>query len=403
MKTLRFTASLSFLFLLFALGCQSPSSELVPASERTLTNLSSRSARSSALPADPVVVGPYTITFDGTTNDGLTWNYTIERTGDAQANGLSHWIINLGTCVTYEDVVSATIDGVPYTDLADTEGGGTDCNPTGEFLKFDNLPDNLSSGEHTFSFTLKTLVDAADVATYVKAGNACYNGIVTGPGCFYVCGSVTQELCDGTSTPAAFSSVTIINEPVNGTPPVSLTTTTDATGNFCFYGVGPGSNTVTVGEISTVVSVTTSLESVSLIIPAICLGCSYSQGYYFRSPVGIAASAANWPLTIGGESYSQNEGRTIFASRATGYANISNCFTQVATIKLSVALGHLDLASQPALANDVQIVETYLVSLDKLVPYSVFPKSVPKAAVEAAGRISTWINTGANHCTEPPL
>lgn len=133
--------------------------------------------------------------------------------------------------------------------------------------------------------------------------------------------------------------------------------------------------------------------------------CSFSQGFYFRSPVGTAASANKWPLTIGGKSYTQAEGMAIFKGRAGGHANISNMFTQAASIKLSVAMGNMALSG--AVAPYVSTIDTYLGGMSRLngsglLANSKLPNTssdvLTSDAVAAANNISVWIEN--NHCAE---
>jgi hypothetical protein len=195
-------------------------------------------------------------------------------------------------------------------------------------------------------------------------------------------------------------------------------TLTDATGNhtmntngdgtFCFCGVAPGSFTLTSGTQSTTGTVGTGpVSDATLTLSATCpidnTNCSFSQGFFFRSPVG-KATWTNGTVTVGGHQYTQTQGIAIFNARSGGSANTSNLFTQVAAIKLSPVT--VTLGTQ--LYNDIQTVENFLKSLGyKLDPKSsaTFPTNQQlakikgsAAAVTAAGNISNYID--ANHCTE---
>ncbi|SFQ76399.1 hypothetical protein [Hymenobacter arizonensis] len=139
-------------------------------------------------------IGAYEVLYTGMQPNVLarttTYTYTIQRTGKAQANGLSHWIIAFPTdCdpeLTYQNVLGATVDGTEYTNLAGTEGKGTGCTNAvgGNILKFDNLPSILSDGaKHTYSFTLSGQWGESQRSTWVKFGNKCEQGVITGPGC----------------------------------------------------------------------------------------------------------------------------------------------------------------------------------------------------------------------------
>jgi hypothetical protein len=420
------------LALLCVEACRSVVNDVSPTVKKSTQ--SNRSARVD-------VIGPYTVTYNGVTNDGATWTYTIQRTGIAQANGLSHWIVNLGTCVLYSNVLSATVDGQPYTDLANSEGGGTGCSPTGQFLKFDNLPDRISDGQpHTFSFTLNVVVDEATVATYVKAGSACYSGETTGPGCYHICGNVLNEAVittttnsttacrtDPTSFTVGFTTSTSSSTAAGAGIVVTLmsgatsltTVTTDAAGNYCLNNLPAGTYTVAIPTISptgsetitvnpgqsqsftlppstnagsftiTTASSTTVNGATVLVDCVVPQGCSFSQGYWFAKPGLI------WPgsVTVGGKTYSQDEGRAIWnTSNAGGIAAAKKVFLQVATIKLS---GSNVLPTATVLA-DVAKAEAWLANLPKLTPTNLKTISANADALAAADRISAWIEL--NHC-----
>ncbi|WP_420147778.1 carboxypeptidase-like regulatory domain-containing protein [Spirosoma sp.] len=423
------------LVLMYVQGCRT-TSDIQPTSTSSQQN---RSARVSAPPVSQVI-GPYTVTFTSISEDGLTWSYTIQRTGPAQGNGLSHWIINLGACVSYSNVISATIDGQPYTNLANSEGSGTNCNPTGQFLKFDDLPAVISDGAlHTFTFTLDVAVDPATVATYVKAGNSCTAGTITGPGCYHICGNIVKEafvttitnsttacisnptaMTTGSSTSTSSSTMagTDIVVTVSG-PNGETTVTTDGDGNYCMTNLMPGNYTVSIPTVSPVGSetitvkpgqsqmfslppstdiasftvTTATTETINqppvLIECAVPQGCSFSQGYWFAKP-GLA-----WPgnVTVGGKSYSQAEGAAIWnTSNSGGIPASKKVFLQVAAIKLS---GGSVLPTASVWA-DVATAEAWLNTLPKLTPTNLKTVGTNAAAVAAADRISAWI--ALNHC-----
>jgi hypothetical protein len=278
-----------------------------------------------------VVIGPYTVTFIGveyTENpDQSKWTYTIERTGEAQGNGLSHWIIGLGNCVSFNNVVSASIDNEPYTNLASTEGNGTGCVvPDGAaILKFDGLPDNLSTGVHTFSFTLNVAVDVmASAATWVKPGSNCYIGKIAGPGCYSVTGKVTKEDClNGVLTPSDYSGLAVA---LSGTSTANTITSSD--GTYKLENLASGNYTITIAPAAgTYASVVPSMAQSANIgtdsrsgidfkvltytgtcSPEEGAGCSLSMGYWFAKPNLV------WPgtVTIGGKTYTQAEGKAIW-------------------------------------------------------------------------------------------
>lgn len=257
MLTRVFTRAIAVLLLVFLFeNCQQPTENLRP------------NVKSDANAKKPVktalTIGPYTVTFVsvvypvGTTNSVFT--YTIQRTGPAQGNGLSHAIFTLGDCVTQSNVISGSIDGQPYNNLAFSEGKGTGCNPTGTILKFDNLPGGLSNGQpHTFSFTLNKVVDVTNGNVYTKAGRNCYSGTITSPGCppseqtYELKGRMEIRYCTeyptGSGIPGSYG-IHIDGIPVllkqNGQ--TIKTTYTDCDGYFTFTGIQPGSDYFVVVE-----------------------------------------------------------------------------------------------------------------------------------------------------------
>jgi hypothetical protein len=201
--------------------------------------------------ASSTVANAYTVTFAGVSYNGSssTWSYTVTRTGSDKGTGLSHMIFGLGSCAAYSNVTSASIDGVAYSSLSSTEGKGTGCTvPAGtNILKFDNLPANLSSGSHTFSFTLNLAVDVnSSNPVWVKGGKnqGCPSGsTVAGPGCYHVSGNISRTDCVNGETvtgPYSGMSVSIGN----------ATVTTDASGNYSFSNLSGGNYTITAGNQS---------------------------------------------------------------------------------------------------------------------------------------------------------
>ncbi|GAA4399712.1 hypothetical protein GCM10023187_12040 [Nibrella viscosa] len=156
-----------------------------------------------------------------------------------------------------------------------------------------------------------------------------------------------------------------------------------------------------------------------LAIPAGCgtsMGCSYSQGFYFSSPVGKAASASKYLLAVPSSStftYSQAQAITIFNGRSGGSANLSNMFTQLATIYLSQQLGYLTIDPSSDLAGYVQTLEAFLTAYGKKLDGTKLETNKQlkasyggvstAAAVAAANGISAWINDCPNHCGKDPF
>lgn len=177
---------------LLMVSCSKDMEDVNPSS--TLSGVSTNAVVASA------AIGPYTVSDLSVASDGLTWSFTVQRTGDAQRNGLSHLILNLRDCdgniihLAEADVAGASVSGAGGDfSLADenleieyTEGSGTGCDmaDASGFIKYDDLDDVLSDGtEYTFTLELNSVVYVETVDVWVKAGNACYRDEVAGPGC----------------------------------------------------------------------------------------------------------------------------------------------------------------------------------------------------------------------------
>ena len=184
-----------------------------------------------------------------------------------------------------------------------------------------------------------------------------------------------------------------------------ITTTTGPDGKFSIKNVPFGTHSVQIGSVVANVEVTDHLQydagtfTVDMTGP-ICGGdevsnCSLSQGYWFAKPNAV------WPvggLTIGGKTYTRAEGVAIWnTSNSKGLLNVKAAFHQASAILLSGA----SVSPTATVWADVQIIENYLSTLNKLTPTNLPSNSRTGAnanAGAAAGRIGQWIQ--ANHCTE---
>jgi uncharacterized repeat protein (TIGR01451 family) len=114
--------------------------------------------------------------------------------------------------------------------------------------------------------------------------------------------------------------------------------------------------------------------------------CSYSQGFWFASPVSV------WPaegVTVAGQTYTKTEAKKFFPP---GPNPVRLAFTQVATLKLS----GVDLDAFPDVKAAVKTIEDYLAPFGKLNPASL--PSGNKAIQSAAGFIGDWVDD--NHCDD---
>ncbi len=139
--------------------------------------------------------GAYTNVFEGKTSNGDgTWTYTWSMQNNTGSQNLSHWVMDLGTCVTIDDVVSAsqgadlnTMSAVevlwaPDPSLSNANIGG--CNITVPVFKFgQGTPDATTKVYYTI--TISKNVATADVTGYYKSGRftGCGSFTFTGLGC----------------------------------------------------------------------------------------------------------------------------------------------------------------------------------------------------------------------------
>ena len=140
--------------------------------------------------------GAYTNIFEGKVANGDgTWTYTWSMQNNSGSQNLSHWDMDLGACITIDDVVSAA-EGTSLNSM--TAVGvlwasdpslynlslSSSCNITDSVFKFNlGTPDNMT--KVYFSITLSKNVGTADVTGYYKSGRTtgCGSFIFTGLGC----------------------------------------------------------------------------------------------------------------------------------------------------------------------------------------------------------------------------
>jgi hypothetical protein len=132
-------------------------------------------------------------------------------------------------------------------------------------------------------------------------------------------------------------------------------------------------------------------------------GCSYSQGYFFAKPYSTWAGKT---VILGGNTYTEQEGRDIFrSSNAGGMASSKKSFLQAATIMLSFQRGFMNTAQYEEFAVDINLINTYLTGFPKLSTLTRLPSGdnneVTEAeALRAAGRLNDFIR--ARHCDNNP-
>ena len=140
----------------------------------------------SAAPPDPGAdPGGYAIDLQVSQANGRsTWRYTIAK-ATPQTKDLGHFILDLTGCggqgPTIDSIVSATVDGVDWSDHLEASEGRTGCDVASpNFVKFDDLP----AGEtHVVEFTLDDVYPPMDARAWLKRGRSCTRQAVLGPGC----------------------------------------------------------------------------------------------------------------------------------------------------------------------------------------------------------------------------
>ncbi len=357
--------------------------------------------------------GPYDVTFDGVSNNGLTWTYTIQRVGPEQGNGLSHWIIGLGKCVSFSNVVSATIDGKPFTSLQSSEGNGTGCTGAvgANILKFDGLPSGLSDGQpHTFSFTLDVVVDVnPNTPTWVKPGNACYEGTIQGPGCFSAKGEVIIKDCRE-EFPLVCAGVEMTLTDLNGSAVKDADGNTVAPVTGCTFGflnLLPAKYLITITKPTDPDYVITPAKTQQVDLTTGSKtgiyfnvtydkcdetpgtgGCTYTQGYWkTHGPQPTGKNAYAWPaavknngLKLGSVAYTPQQLLSIFKTPVSGNGLISLAHQLIAA--------KLNVAKNKALGYDAPAaVATAITQADALIGNLVIPpvgKGTLKTSATAA-------------------
>jgi hypothetical protein len=170
----------------FTLGC---SKEQIKPSGDGIISLDSKAEAFAT-------TGAYTNIFEGKVANGDgTWTYTWSMQNNSGSQNLSHWDMDLGACITIDDVVSAA-EGTSLNSM--TAVGvlwasdpslynlslSSSCNITDSVFKFNlGTPDNMT--KVYFSITLSKNVGTADVTGYYKSGRTtgCGSFIFTGLGC----------------------------------------------------------------------------------------------------------------------------------------------------------------------------------------------------------------------------
>lgn len=118
-----------------------------------------------SFPGNPNGTNEFLIEFDGVSNGGKTWTYTVTALNGNQ-NGLSHWLLAFDC---FNDVESS--------DPSSSLGFSGATAHTG--IKWE--VSNFNSG--TFSFTMDAAYDPAPITVVAKAGPNHGTSTITGPSC----------------------------------------------------------------------------------------------------------------------------------------------------------------------------------------------------------------------------
>lgn len=141
--------------------------------------------------------------------DSSTWRYTISKAA-AGAKDLGHFIVGLDSCgnegPTIANIVSATVNGVDWSDRLEASEGKTGCDVAARnFVKFDDLP---AADTHVVELTLDDIYPPMDTTGWLKSGRSCTTTPILGPGCR---GYLRTSAIEGTST--AFTARSAWNPP----------------------------------------------------------------------------------------------------------------------------------------------------------------------------------------------
>lgn len=179
----KFTSILAIAAIItFSAGCQK---------DETISSVNELSAVAEV----SATGGAYTNIFEGKTDNGNgTYTYTWSMQNNTGSQNLSHWVMDLGTCVTIDDVVSAAqgadlnnmsaVEVLWQADPSLSNANLTGCNITVPVFKFGQGTPNATTKVY-YSITISKNVGTADVTGYYKSGKitGCGSFIFTGLGC----------------------------------------------------------------------------------------------------------------------------------------------------------------------------------------------------------------------------
>lgn len=146
--------------------------------------------------SDPGCAGPFDITLESVTNNGngtYTWTWSVLNPNPGNgSNGtvqdLSHWNITLGSCITFDNIVSGATstngtDWTPFTPSfqPDPSLPNAGCNITDNVVKFNVGTSGSAKTYYRLTINEDVLVDPAATA-YYKSGETTGCGTFCFPG-----------------------------------------------------------------------------------------------------------------------------------------------------------------------------------------------------------------------------
>jgi hypothetical protein len=128
--------------------------------------------------ADQVVIGGFTITFNGiaAVSGGYQWSYTI--TNDGTEQDLSNWVLELIDCTEIGEKIPCSSGQCEIHEQVCPPGSGSCTTFSG--VKFDNLPPNQPIQHFSFILPYNTTTEGC---FYLKYGLTTKCGTITVPRC----------------------------------------------------------------------------------------------------------------------------------------------------------------------------------------------------------------------------
>ena len=130
-----------------------------------------------------VVIGGFTITFDGVTpvSGGYQWSYTIVN--DGSEKDLSNWVLELRDCKNLPPKVSCSLGMCELTEQTCPPKTVSEDEKCGTFfgIKFDDLPSDTL--KQTFTFVMPQFAIPEDGCFYLKFGQNRVCGNIAVPKC----------------------------------------------------------------------------------------------------------------------------------------------------------------------------------------------------------------------------